>query len=186
VAQTPCPVLTIKDLGAETRLPDLSAEATSQQVLVPLDFTMHSLRTLEYAFALMDALPITLNLVHVEGAVAWNDIRSATSEGFSEHRRHRLQDAQEHLKSLIPANLTHRVNLHVRLGSTVEEICNYANSVHATLIIMGVHPKGIIDKLLTGATSYGVLHRAMCPVLYVPEQAAVHLTAEESAQVAHV
>jgi universal stress protein A len=186
VAQTACPVLTIKDLGAETLLPDLRAEATNQQALVPLDFTMHSLRTLEYAFALMDALPITLNLVHVEGTIAWNDLRNASREGVSEHRRHRLQDAQEHLKSLIPPNLAHRVNLHVRLGPTVEEICNYANSIHAGLIIMGVHPKGIIDKLLTGATSYGVLHRSRCPVLYVPEKAAVHLTAEESIHCARV
>jgi nucleotide-binding universal stress UspA family protein len=182
VAQTPCPVLTIKDLGAETLLPDLSAAATNQQVLVPLDFTMHSLRTIEYAFALMDALPITLNLVHVEGAIAWNDIRNVTREGVSEHRRHRLQDAQQHLKSLIPANLAHRVNLHVRLGPTVEEICSYANSIHASLIIMGVHPKGIIDKLLTGATSYGVLHRARCPVWYVPEKACVHVETAESVQ----
>jgi universal stress protein A len=186
IAQTPCPVLTIKDLGAETLLPDLSAEAANQQVLVPLDFTMHSLRTLEYAFGLMDALPITLNLVHVEGAFTWNDIRNTPAEGFSEHRRHRLQDAQEHLKSLIPANLIHRVNLHVRLGPTVEEICNYSNSVHASLIIMGVHHKGIIDKLLTGATSYGVLHRARCPVLYVPEKASTHVTAEENARAARV
>jgi nucleotide-binding universal stress UspA family protein len=72
------------------------------------------------------------------------------------------------------------------LGSTVEEICNYASSIHASLIIMGVHPKGLIDKLLTGASSYGVLHRAKCPVLFVPEKAAVHLTAQESAQAVHV
>jgi len=186
VAQTPCPVFTIKDSGTETLLPDLSTGAALQQVLVPLDFTMHSLRTLEYAFALMDTLPITLNLVHVEGSIAWNDIRNATREGLSEHRRHRLQEAQEHLRSLIPAKLAHRVNLHVRLGPTVEEICSYANSIHASLIIMGVHPKGIIDKLLTGATSYGVLHRARCPVLYIPEKAAVHLTAEENVQYARV
>ena len=186
VAQTPCPVLTIKDSGTETLVPDLSPEATNQEVLIPLDFTMHSPRMLEYAFALMDALPITLNLVHVEGAIMWNDIRSATSESLSEHRRHRLEVAQAHLKSLVPVNLAHRVNLHVRLGSTVEEICNYASSIHASLIIMGVHPKGLIDKLLTGATSYGVLHRARCPVLFVPEKAAVHLTAQESAQAVHV
>lgn len=182
VAQAPCPILTVKDLGAETLLPDLRTEAAIQQVLVPVDFTMHSLRTLEYAFGLMEALPFALNLVHVEGAISWDDLRNAPHEGVSGHRRHRLQDAQEHLKSLIPSNLAHRVNLHVRLGPTVEEICNYANSIHASLIIMGVHPKGIIDKLLTGATSYGVLHKARYPVLYVPEKAGAHLESAESVQ----
>ena len=57
VAQAPCPVLTIKDLGSETLVPDLRGEVPSQQVLVPVDFTMHSLRTLEYALALMDVSP---------------------------------------------------------------------------------------------------------------------------------
>jgi len=143
---------------------------------------MHSLRTLEYAFGLMDLLPISLNLVHVEAPVVWDDVRNVTHERFSEHRRQRLQEAQEHLKSLIPDNLAQRVSLHTRLGPTVEEICNHANSVHASLIIMGVHPKGIVDKLLTGATSYGVLHKARCPVLYVPEKAAVHVETTETVQ----
>jgi nucleotide-binding universal stress UspA family protein len=182
VVQSPCPVLTMKDLGAETVLPDFRSEAGPLQVLVPVDFTMHSLRTLEYAFGLMDLLPISLNLVHVEAPVAWDDVRNVGHERFSEHRRHRLQEAQEHLKSLIPDKLAERVSLHIRLGPTVEEICNHASSVHASLIIMGVHPKGIVDKLLTGATSYGVLHKARCPVLYVPEKPELHVAATPDSQ----
>jgi hypothetical protein len=50
--------------------------------------------------------------------------------------------------------------------------------LHARLIIMGVHPKGIIDKLPTGATSYGVLHKARCPVSFRRKR--VHVEAVES------
>jgi nucleotide-binding universal stress UspA family protein len=185
LAQSPCPVLTTRDLGPDTIFPNLTGDVQShkEQVLVPMDFTMHSLGTIEYAFRLMEVLPMTLNLVHVEGMITWRDVRSTPHTRLSEHRRHRLQEAQEHLRALVPDNLADRVNLHVRLGPTVQEICNYANTIHTSLIIMGIHPKGILDKLISGATSFGVLHKSRCPVWFVPERSRVGVAGKESVEV---
>jgi universal stress protein A len=185
LVQSPCPVLTTQDLGADTIFLNLTGDANGprQQVLIPVDFTMHSLAALEFAFRLMEILPITLNLVHVEGNISWDDIRSATHQKVSKHRRYRLLDAQVRLHSLVPTNLSDRVNIYVRLGATVEEICNYASSIQAGLIIMGIHPKGIIDKFLFGATSYGVLHHSRCPVLFVPERSAAQAGTREDVAV---
>jgi len=181
LAEAPCPVLTTQDFGADTIFPDLMGDTSGsrQQVLVPVDFTMHSLTALEFAFRLVDVLPITLNLVHVEGNISWGDIRSAAHQKVSRHRSDRLLDAQVRLHSLVPANLSDRVNVNVRLGATIEEICDYASSIQAGLIIMGIHPKGVIDKLLFGATSYGVLHHSRCPVLFVPERSAAQAATRE-------
>lgn len=172
LVEAPCPVLTIQDSGADSIFPDLlgNTNGSRQQVLVAVDFTMHSLAALEFAFGLMDVLPATLNLVHVERNTSLDDIRSAAHQKVSEHRRYRLLDAQMRLHSLVPSSLSERVKVHVCLGAPIEEICHYAGSIQAGLIIMGIHPKGVIDKLLFGATSYGVLHQSRCPVLFVPER----------------
>jgi nucleotide-binding universal stress UspA family protein len=129
---------------------------------------MHSLHTLEYAFGMMEALPMTLNLLHVEGLFSWDDIRRATHFKISEQRQRRLREAEEHLRALIPSNLVERVNIEVCLGPTVEKICDHARSLQADLVIMGSHPKGILEKLVSGATTCEVLYKSRCPVWFVP------------------
>ena len=58
----------------------------------------------------------------------------------------------------------------VRMGSVVDEIVAYAQSVRATLIVMGAHPKNVLDRLIFGVNSQGVLHRSPCPVWLVPKK----------------
>ena len=61
-----------------------------QTVVLPMDFSEHSLHALEYALGLMDLLPFTLHVLHVEGPLAFGDLRAlAHSLHFEEERRHR-------------------------------------------------------------------------------------------------
>ena len=55
-----------------------------------MDFSDHSLHALEYALGLMDLLPFTLHVLHVEAPLALGDLRAlAHSLHFEEERRHR-------------------------------------------------------------------------------------------------
>ncbi len=182
LANTSCPVLATQEAGRDKIMPSLTAggEAEIQEVLVPMDFTPYSLHALEYAYSLLDVLPVNLNLVHVEGIMAWDDVRNVPH--LSNHRLQRLEDAEHRLRDLIPANLADRVKTHVSLGPSVDEICNFAEMVGSCLIIMGIHHKGIINKLLTGATSYGVLHKSKCPVWFIPEKARMRNRTRETVE----
>jgi nucleotide-binding universal stress UspA family protein len=188
VIHSPCAVLTTRDHTPGPTLPTLwsGAPGSNLQTLVPLDFTMHSLYTLEYAFRLMEILPMTLNLLHVEGLFSWDDIRSATHFNLSERRQQRLREAQEQLRALVPGNLADRVNIQVCLGSTVEKICDHAESLRADLVIMDTHPKGMLEQLVSGATSCEVLFKSQVPVWFVPTGKAERLnTAKEAFEVVH-
>ena len=170
LAQSPCPILTIRDEVPESRLPSFKSagEPTQLAVMLPMDFSTHSLHALEFAFGLMEDLPVRLHLLHIEGPIAWDDIGGIAHLNLHEKKQQRLAHSLERLKALIPDDFSARVNCVVGMGSVVDEIVTYANNVAASLVIMGAHPKNIFDKLLFGETSKGVLHHSPCPVWLVP------------------
>lgn len=170
LAQAPCPILTVRDEVPESRLPAFKSEGELIQlaVLLPMDFSTHSLHALEFAFGLMEDLPVRLHLLHIEGQIAWDDLGGIAHLNLNEKKQQRLAHSLERLKALIPEDFSARVNCVVRMGSVVDEIVTYANDIAASFVIMGAHPKNIFDKLLFGVTSKGVLHRSPCPVWLVP------------------
>ena len=171
LAESPCPVLTTRETASV--LPDLRSGASLQTVVLPMDLSEHSLHALEYALSLMDVLPFTLHLLHVEAPLALEDLRAlAHSLHFQEERRHRTSASLDRLKPLVPTKYLSHVKFEVRMGSVVDEIVAYAQSVSTTLIVMGAHPKNVLDRLIFGVNSQGVLHRSPCPVWLVPRMEA--------------
>ena len=171
LAESPCPVLTTGETGAVVVFADPNNSSSLQTVVLPMDFSEHSLHALEYALGLMDLFPFTLHVLHVEGPLALGDLRAlAHSLHFQEERRHRTTASLDRLKPLVPTRYLSHVKFEVRVGPVVDEIVAYARSVHAKLIVMGAHPKNVLDKLIFGVNSQGVLHRSPCPVWLVPQK----------------
>ena len=52
-------------------------------------------------------------------------------------------------------------------GLPADEICALARTQEATLVVVGSHGWGRVQRLLFGSVSGGVLHHAACPVLVV-------------------
>jgi nucleotide-binding universal stress UspA family protein len=152
-------------------LPDLKNGTLLQTAVLPMDFSEHSLQALEYTLSLIDVLPFTLHLLHVEAPLAVEDLRAlAHSLHFQEERRHRTSASLDRLKLLVPTKYLSQVKFEARMGSVVDEIVAYAQNVRATLIVMGAHPKNVLDRLIFGVNSQGVLHRSPCPVWLVPRK----------------
>jgi nucleotide-binding universal stress UspA family protein len=171
LAQSPCPVLTTRETSSATVLPDLTDGSSLQTVVLPMDFSAHSLHALEYALSLLDVLPLKLHLLHVEATMALDDLLAlAHSPNLGEQKRQRIIASEDRLKSLVPTKYLSRVRFAVRMGSVVNEIIAYAQNVRATLIVMGAHAKNVLDRLIFGANSQGVLHRSPCPVWLVPQK----------------
>ncbi len=171
LVESPCPVLTTREVGTAAVFPDLGDSSSFQTVVLPMDFSAHSLHALEYALSLMDKLPLTLHVLNVEAPLALPDLRAiAHSVGFQEQKRQRITASLERLKALVPAKYLSWVRFEVRMGSIVDEIVAYAENTRATLIVMGVHAKNVLDRLIFGANSQGVLHQSPCPVWLVPQK----------------
>ena len=170
LTQSPCPVLTTRDGGTAMLFRESTTNACSlEPVLLPMDFSSYSLRALEYALSLMDVLPLQLHIVHVEAPMALGDFCAFSQFPHLEvQKQQRMATSLDRLKPLIPTKYLSRVKFHARMGAVVDEVVAYASSVQAAFIIMGAHAKNVLNQLMFGAHSRGVLHRSPCPVWLVP------------------
>jgi nucleotide-binding universal stress UspA family protein len=135
-----------------------------------MDFSSHSLRALEYGLSLMEHLPIKLHLLHVEASLALEDLRALAHRlHFEEEKQRRLNASLKRLEGILPARYANQVVCEARMGPVVEQVIAYAQSIQCTLILMGAHTKNVLDRVIFGANSQGVLHQSPCPVWLIPE-----------------
>jgi universal stress protein A len=146
----PCPLLTLRDGGEPEQL--LQGGDEPVPVLVPLDLSPHSRATAALAVELAARMPLALHFLYVEP--------HPFEPGY-------VGDGSR-LEALVPTRLKGQVAFHVRPGKPADEILAAARDVGAQLILMGCHAKGMLERLLTGATAREVLHRAECPVWFEP------------------
>jgi len=66
-----------------------------------------------------------------------------------------------------------RVRVVMVRGAAAPSLVEVARKVEADLLVVGSHGKGPMKRLFLGSVSEGVLRRAPCPVLVVPDQGEV-------------
>lgn len=172
IDRSPCPVLTFQEGRGERlfRLRGSDGEAP-QKVLVPTDFSGSSAPAVDFAWDLARTLGLELHLLHVltaqprmvpvdhTGAVV-GDAPDAAAE------------AGRRLRRLVPKDLPIAPACHVSAGSVGDEILAAAERLDTELIVMGEHAPGFLRHYFTHDTARELLHRARCPVWYVPAQKA--------------
>lgn len=153
-------VLALHDTGADLHaLEVVPSEDRRQVTLVPTDFTAESRVAVDFAFDLCRKLPLDIHLLHLIG-----------------HRpkiaAHGQADAERQLRALIPADCSDRAFAHVAADDPVEGIPQWAGQLAAACVVMGEHTRGPLRRWFSRDTSRAVLHKAPCPVWYVPGQRA--------------
>lgn len=69
-------------------------------------------------------------------------------------------------------------------GNPVEEICRVAGDVQPRLLVIGAHGWGLVQRIVYGSVSTGVLHHAPCPILVVPAPEALVAASKQQKQAA--
>jgi nucleotide-binding universal stress UspA family protein len=157
IVDAPCPVLTIPSGGQPRKLLEGDPGEDGLPVVVPVDFSEHSLAGLHQAFDLAQHLPFHLHLFYVEPQ------SGETAQVEADLKR---------LRGLVPEWLRDRVETHVSTGEPRKEIVALADREGAVAIVMGTHPKGGLRRLLGGSHCRELLHASHCPVWFVPVAAA--------------
>lgn len=123
-------------------------------VLCPVDQSEMSVRALTYALKLAEAHGARLHVLQVAEAEA-------------------PEPDEARLRELVAPALADglTVDIHIRQGNVARQILVEAETLGASLIVMGSHGRSGFERLMLGTVTSRVLHTAKCPVLVVPPRA---------------
>lgn len=173
----PHPFLPAESVGSdESSLPARDGSGLAyDRILVPIDFSEHSKRTLSYATKTATRHNSTIYLLHVfqipDYVVTPYARRRQNSAEVQSQLDIAEQEARENLEAFAQelSNQGIKVQPHLRVGYPFDEIVLMANHFDVDLIIIGSHGRGGISRLLVGSTAERVVEHAPCPVLVVKE-----------------
>lgn len=142
-----------------------------KRILVPVDFSDHSVKAMRYAVRFAEQFGASLVLVHVAEPVRYPEsiiIPPAMEEANRELVKRTRAALAKFAAREVPARLACQ-NV-VRLGSAYEEIAAAAKDTDADLIVIATHGHTGLKHLVLGSTAERVVRHAPCPVLTVRER----------------
>jgi nucleotide-binding universal stress UspA family protein len=137
------------------------------KILVPVDGSMTSGRTLEKIIVTQDRFPKELTLLHVVDVdkLAYRMIPDFQLDMIKENAGRAGQQLLDS-KSAILKEAGFRVNARLEFGTPRQTICRIANNDGFELVIIGRREStGEIRDVLFGSVANYVLHNVACPVL---------------------
>ena len=141
-----------------------------KRILVPIDFSAHSRRALDYAHGLARQFDAALHLVHVcEVPGMMTPGLDAYAIAYTDWTQRLGEEAEAQLVRITAALHDVHVTTEVLFGNPPRAIVEAADSNEADLIVMGTHGHGAVMHLLMGNVAERVVRTAPCPVLTVRE-----------------
>lgn len=146
--------------------PRESFQFNLKKIMIPVDFSEHSLKALHYAKAFAKQYKAKLAVVHVVEQMVypgdWMYPPITVTEWAGEKRQEVLKKLQHFIKKAgIEAELM------VRLGRAWQEIIEAAKEQESDLLITSTHGYTGLKHALLGSVAEKVIRHAPCPVLTV-------------------
>jgi nucleotide-binding universal stress UspA family protein len=142
-----------------------------RSVICAVDFSRDAARALEYAASLAQHAGGRLTMMHsVEPVPVAHGPVVGTNFDVAGYEQALETSARTELKKLTPppAAPGSQTEMVVTRGKAYREILRVATECQADLIVLGVHGRNAVDRLVFGSTTEHVVRRATCPVLAVP------------------
>jgi len=163
VRLSPIPVLTIH---REVQKYDFD------DILVPIDFSAHSLKAVEYATNLAQTFNSRLYFLHViEQEIHPSFYAAGVTSIFEiDHdlKQRVVQNMQEFVEDFLDESMT--AEYVVREGKAHREIVEFAKEKGMDLIVIATHGLSGLEYLLLGSTTEKVVRWATCPVFTVKSE----------------
>ena len=138
-------------------------------ILVPIDFSESSNRTLQFATHIAMRENASLWLLHVFRIPDY----AVTHYGWGEQDcRSAELEARENLSAVEKEVLSRGIKAKAcfRVGHPFEEIVSMANDPEVDLVLIGSHGCSAIKRLLLGSTAARVVEHARCAVMVLKER----------------
>lgn len=141
-----------------------------KSILVPTDFSLPSMKALDYAVPFAEQFGAKLTLLHVVEPISTPDFANSFPLVMESDRV--IAAARIRLEALInnkSSNAKLVEKILVRLGRSYHEIVDAARSLKVDLIIIATHGYTGLKHAWLGSTAERVVQHAPCPVLVVRE-----------------
>jgi nucleotide-binding universal stress UspA family protein len=165
-----CPVMVVPRATAGSGAP---ADVPFKRIVCAVDFSEDSKRALALALEFAQESDAQLTLVHaIEIPPELHELAASAEVDVPAVRQAAEAECQRRLQAAVPASaFTYcTVQMHVAEGRAHRQILRVASERNADLIVLGVHGRGALDRLVFGSTTHAVLCGATCPVLAVRPQ----------------
>lgn len=159
------PVLTIRQIEENKQAKQI------KNILVPIDFSIHSQRALVYAKEIASFYKARLQLLHII------ELNFHPSPAFYMANRQSLfdlapdvwDDSKKELSRLVRSS--HGPNVEADLfiveGYAQRDILAFAESHHSDMVVLSSHGLTGLDRFMLGSVAEKVIRRAPCPVFIV-------------------
>lgn len=140
-----------------------------RKIVVPLDFSEFSYKSLDYASAFALQSKAEILLLHI---IPLNYVETEVMAfDYSQIEKQASDSCQSRLEKLVRCRVDPSVKSEVRvkIGRPVDEIVNAAKDFEADLIIMSTHGYTGLKHAFLGSTTENVVRYAPCPVLTLRE-----------------
>lgn len=161
--ETANPIAPVSASGDEA-IELIPAVIRMKNILVPLDFSEMSLKSLQYAVPFAKQFGAKLTLVHVVDAPA----HAADASLPALHSREKFAAIEKQLEKIIPPEVS--VDTTVRQSVPYDGILEVAQEIQADLIITTTHGYTGLMHLFAHGTVGKIVRLAQCPVLVVRER----------------
>ncbi len=138
---------------------------TMKKILVPIDFSQNSLRTLDYVLNYVDNMETEIILVWVNGVRSKDILVSETEEhSMEKEATSRFEKIiAEHASTLKNTKLSYRI----REGKVHVEVANQAKYDDVDLVVCGTHGASGFEEHYIGSNAYRIVMYCECPVVTV-------------------
>ncbi len=181
VRLSPCPVLTIRtdpeskyheDIKEMKDLMDTRPEA-SRRILLPTDFSEHSMLAKEYAFSLAIEYKAEILALHIiENIAELSFLTGIEMPGYSAasiYYNDLLKLSKKRIKEICDEASSKGINIKDRIicGNPRHEILNVARSESVDMIVIGTHGRRGFSRFIHGSVAEAVVRHSPCSVLSV-------------------
>ncbi len=142
-----------------------------KKILIPIDFSDHSLFALEYAKLFAEKFNAELILLNVVEPIMFVADLTMGQVNIPSIEGELIQKSEDKVNEIVNA-LKDKYNVRglVKLGKPYTEIIEFAKSENVDLIVIGSHGHTGVEHLLFGSTAEKVIRKSTCPVLIVRPQ----------------
>jgi nucleotide-binding universal stress UspA family protein len=158
---------------AKAKPEGLTPVALFNKILVPVDFSAHSVRAVHYAAELSKTYTAPVTLLH-----AYQTLNYALPEGYVFYSPEQLAELSRALDEQMAQTraIAERagaldVDTKMLMGSAHAEILRVAEEEKFDLIVMGTHGRTGLGHAFMGSVAERVVRQAPCPVLTVRSNA---------------